>query len=305
MQTFIKAIEMWEPNREKTQLTLSNGIYGEFKEFASHSENMHFTYDEGLPGQAWSQQHPIILTDLENSSFKRTQMANKIGITTAIAMPIFAGEYLHAVIVFLCGDSDEHAGAIELWAKEVDKHVEMGLVDGYYGTMEDFAWISKNIKIMRGHGLPGTTWKERMPFIINDLGTSDTFLRSRKAEKEGITTALGLPAWMNEEDGYVMTFLSAKNTPIAHRFEIWIPDETGEALIFRDGYCDQGNNLEDIYKLTRLTKENSVAGQAWKTGYPILSDTLTPKEDELPFNAVLALPILINGFCISVVMFYL
>ena len=304
MKTFIKAIEMWEPDRDSTQLTLINGIYGKFKEFESYSKSMHFAYGEGLPGQAWAKQHPIILTQLEGSDFKRTEMANKIGITTAIAMPIFAGEYLHAVILFLCGDSEEYAGAIELWAKEQDKRTEMGLIDGYYGSMKEFEWVSRNVKIMRGHGLPGNAWKSKMPFIINDLGNSATFLRARKAAKEGITTALALPAWMNEEDGYVMAFLSAKSTPIAHRFEIWIPDETGEALIFRDGYCDRGNRLDEIYALTRLSKEDSIAGKVWKTGYPILSDTITPKEGEIDFQGLLALPILQNGFCVSVVMFY-
>ncbi len=304
MKTFIKTIEIWEPDREKTQLTLVNGIYGPFKEFEAYSKQMHFSYNEGLPGQAWAEQRPIILTELEGSDFRRTDMASKIGITTAIAMPIFAGEYLHAVVLFLCGDKEEHAGAIELWAKEPEKRTEMGLVEGYYGSMDDFAWVSKNVKIMRGHGLPGKTWQSKMPYIISDLGNSATFLRARKAAKEGITTALALPAWMNEEDGYVMAFLSAKSTPIAHRFEIWIPDETGEALIFRDGYCDRGNRLDEIYALTRLKKEDSLAGRVWKTGYPILGDTIEPKEGEIDFKALLAMPVLQNGFCVSVVMFY-
>jgi len=281
-----------------------SGLYGPHKEFGSYSKSMHFDYDVGLPGKAWAQQHPIIFTDLKNSEFKRTQMAEKIGLSTAIAMPVFAGEYLHAVVVFLCGDKEEHAGAIELWAKVQDKRAEMGLVEGYYGSMDDFAWVSRNVKIMRGHGLPGETWKSKMPYIINNLAESATFLRARKAAKEGLTTALGLPAWMDKDDGYVMTFLSAKSTPIANRFEIWIPDETREGLIFRDGYCDRDNDLEGIYSLTRLDKESSIAGKAWKTGHPLLSDVYEPQEGGINFNAYLALPILQNGFCVSVVMFY-
>jgi len=304
MKTFIKAIEIWEPDSQKTQLTLMNGLYGPHREFASYSKNMHFAYDEGLPGKAWSEQHPIILTQFEGSEFKRTEMAKKIGLSTAIAMPVFAGEYLHAVVLFLCGDKQEHAGAIELWAKVPDKRTEMGLVDGYYGSMDDFAWVSRNVKIMRGHGLPGKAWQSKMPYIIGNLGESATFLRARKAAQEGITTALALPAWMNEEDGYVMSFLSAKSTPIANRFEIWIPDETGEALIFRDGHCDKGDDLHECYSLTRLDKEHSIAGKAWKTGHPILSDVYEPQEGNIDFNAYLALPILQNGFCVSVVMFY-
>lgn len=301
---FIKATEIWEPNREKTQLTLVSGHYGVHKEFKDQSQSMTFNYNEGLPGKAWAEKHPIILTSLEDSYFKRIEMARKVGLTTAIAMPIFAGEYLHAVVVFLCGDQEEHAGAIELWAKEPDKSYEMGLVEGYYGSMENFEWISKNVKIMRGHGLPGTVWVDKMPFIIKNLGESATFLRAIKAAKEGITTALALPAWMKEEDGYVMTFLSAKGTPIARRFEIWIPDDTGEALVFRDGHCDDGTDLSEQYALTRLEKHTTVLGNVWKTGYPILTDNFELEGEQIDFSSLLALPIIQNGFCKAIVVFY-
>ena len=304
MSTFIKATEIWEPNKEKTTLSLVNGQYGEHKEFEDYSHTMKFDYDEGLPGKAWAAKHPIILSELHGSYFKRTEMADKISITAAIAMPIFAGEYLHSVVVFLCGDKDEHTGAIEIWKKEPERRREMGLLEGYYGTMEDFSWISRNIKIMRGHGLPGIAWESKMPYIIKDLGSSATFLRARKAAKEGITTALALPAWMIEEDGYVLTFLSAKGTPIAKRFEIWIPDETGEALIFRDGHCDEETDLHSLYALKRYDKNDYVIGKSWRTGFPILTDSYTLDEDNAAFSSMLALPILQNGFCKAIVVFY-
>lgn len=303
-KSFIKATEIWEPNREKTKLTLVNGHYGPYEEFKIYSLSMTFNYDEGLPGKAWAQKHPIILHSFEGSYFQRTDMAKKIGLTTAIAMPIFAGEYLHAVVVFLCGEKEEQSGAIELWANDHDRLNEMGLVEGYYGGMKDFEWISKNIKIMRGLGLPGTVWKESMPVIMKNLGNSATFLRAKKAAKEGITTALGLPAWMREENGYVITFLSAKKTPIARRFEIWIPDDTGEALIFRDGHCDEGDDLLETYALTRLEKHTTILGNVWKTGYPILTEESELIDNKTNFSALLALPMIQNGFCKAVVAFY-
>ncbi len=304
-RSFIKATEIWEPDRDKEKLSIVSGHYGSFDEFEDHSKTMTFDYDEGLPGKAWAQKHPIILTSLEGSYFKRTEMANKIGITTAIAMPIFAGEYLHAVVVFLCGDKGDYAGAIELWSSDKERRNEMGLAQGYYGSMKDFEWISKNVKIMRGHGLPGTVWAEKMPFIMSNLDDSSTFLRAKKAQKEGITTVLGIPAWMREEDGYVMAFLSAKGTPIARRFEIWIPDDTGEALIFRDGHCDEGVDLSSLYALTRLEKHSTTLGKVWKTGFPILTSKFNlSEEDHTNFSSLLAIPILQNGFCKSVVAFY-
>lgn len=304
MKTFIKATEIWEPNREKTALTLVSGAYGTFKEFESYSQKLSFTYNEGLPGHAWAEKKPIILKDIVGSYFQRTEMASKIGITTAIALPIFAGEYLHAVVVFLCGDDTALAGAIEIWEKDPERRNEMGLVEGYYGTMQEFEWISRNVKIMRNHGLPGTVWATSMPYIIKNLGDSATFLRARKAVQEGITTALALPAWMHEDDAQVVTFLSAKGTPIARRFEIWIPDETGEALIYRDGFCDAGTSLDTLYQLTRFSKDTSTLGGVYKTGYPILTHNYTTIDDDIHFDTLLAIPIIQNGFCNAVVAFY-
>ena len=116
--------------------------------------------------------HPIVLNKLDGSFFKRTELANKINITAAIAMPIFAGQYLQSVVVFLCGDNEEQSGAIELWHASPDRLNEMALVEGYYGTMEEFEWISRNIKIMKSQGLPGSVWKTKMPLIMKNLGES-------------------------------------------------------------------------------------------------------------------------------------
>jgi hypothetical protein len=235
MENFIKATEIWVPNEGKTELTLQSGLYEDKKELEEYSKTISFAYNDGLPGKAWALKQPIVLTNLEESFFQRTELVQSLGLTCAIAMPIFTGEYLKAVVVFLCGDDKEHAGAIEVWRASRDRRKEMELVNGYYGTMEDFAWISKSIKIMKGQGLPGNVWKSKEPIIMKNLGESATFMRAKKAAKEGITTALAIPAWVEEEDGYVMTFLSAKGTPIARRFEIWVPNSETRTLHFKDG----------------------------------------------------------------------
>lgn len=304
MKTFIKAVEIWEPDHTMTTLSLAGGLYGRFKEFEDASRAMTFAYDDGLPGKAWAQGHPIVLTKLQGSIFLRTEMARKIGLTAAIAMPIFTGEYLRAVVLFMCGDNEKHAGAIELWRAVPDRLYEMGLVDGYYGTMDDFAWISRSIKIMKGRGLPGGAWKTQMPLIMKDLGTSSSFLRAKKAAQAGITTALAIPAWMYEEQGQVMTFLSAKGTPIARRFEVWVPDETRTHLVFEDGHCDMGTDLGARYNDFTLDRETSLSGTVWRTGMPVLTETYDAGEGDVVFDGLMVLPILQNGFFKAVVKFY-
>jgi len=302
MSAFIKATEIWEPNREKTELTLAKGHYGPHKEFETYSRRISFGYNEGLPGRAWAQKCPIILEELSGSCFSRIEMAEKIGLTTAIAMPIFAGEYLHAVILFLCGGSEVQAGAIEIWTKLRQHRCEMELKEGYYGSMEAFERRSRSIRVMFGQELPGTVWKTQMPHLIKEPGQSETFLRARQALRAGITSALALPASMIEDDGCVLAFLSADDSPIARRFEIWVPDETGEALVFRDGYCHEGTDLKALHGLTRLGKHTTQQGNVYKTGYPLL--TGDAGSVDTPFDSLLAVPILGNGFCKAVVLFY-
>lgn len=302
MKHFIKATEIWELNSFKTELVLTKGIYGNFKEFEEKSSEYSFKYNEGLPGQAWAKKHPIIITNLEDSVFQRTQIANKINITAAIAMPIFIGEYLQAVVVFLCGDCEEHSGAIELWHANPNRRNEMALVDGYYGTMEEFEWISRNIKIMKSQGLPGGVWKNKMPVIMKNLGESATFMRASKAAKVGITTALAIPTWIDEEDGYVMTFLSGKNTPIARRFEIWIP--SNDELKFLDGYSIGDIDLFETHRTTTYKKNSSILGKVWETGHPILSNYSDMKGVPGEYDAVLVIPVLEKGFFKAAIVFY-
>jgi hypothetical protein len=52
-------------------------------------------------------------------------------LTCAVALPVFAGDLLKAVVVFLCGDGKVGAGAMELWHNDPAKFFEMKLVDGY------------------------------------------------------------------------------------------------------------------------------------------------------------------------------
>ena len=139
MKTFIRVVELWVPDRTRTRLEFGGCLASEeYSEFKAISENALFAYDEGLPGKAWASGHPVILTNFANSYFKRTDEAIEAGLTCGVALPVFAGEFLMAVMVLFCGDDEKHVGAIELWHNDLEKSHEMGLVDGYYGTADMF-----------------------------------------------------------------------------------------------------------------------------------------------------------------------
>ena len=149
-RTFISVSEVWVPQDGK--LVLGEGNYGSLDEFAEASRHESFEKGEGLPGKAWADAKPIVLKAMDGSYFKRQDAAKQAGLTSGVAIPVFAGEELKAVLVVLCSDDETRMGAIEVWA---EKNGMMVLDDGYYGAAKHFEWVSQHTHFPRGQGLPG------------------------------------------------------------------------------------------------------------------------------------------------------
>jgi hypothetical protein len=302
MKTFVRVAEIWVPTKDRMQLQFLDGLYGPLKEFRSVSEQMRFHFDEGLPGKAWSARHPIILKEFENSYFRRTEAAKLIGLTCGVALPVFVNDELTAVVVLFCGDDEAHVGAIELWHNDPDTAYEMMLVDGYYGSAEMFEFNSRYTKFPRGFGLPGRVWKSNMPLIVKDLYHSKTFLRWREAVEIGINRGLGIPYAHASGKTWVTTFLSARDTPIARRFEIWVPDAQGDTLILNSGDSDEDSRFAAGYQTVTISKSEGTIGQVWATGVPAVRDSLA--DDPSPaaqsaiaagLSAMVAMPVSADG----------
>lgn len=303
MKTFIKVTEIWVPTKDRTRLEFSAGLYGDLNEFRVASEKESFAYDEGLPGKAWAAGHPVVLTKFDHSYFKRTKSAKKAGLTCGIAMPVFSGEFLMAVVVFLCGDDQHHAGAIEVWSNCLERNTELGLVDGYYGTLDDFERLSGKIKFTKGAGLLGQVWETGMPVLIEDLGLSPAFIRSADARKAGITTALGIPVSVVANQVYIMTFLSAKATPIAKRIQIWGPDQSGQRLVCQAGYSKQNDELAEIFETISVRKGEGLLGRVWLTGVPAIRNNSGIAFTEGGLSSMLAMPVIDAGSLKAIVTF--
>ncbi len=307
MKTFIKVTEIWVPNTKRTHLQLSNGLYGDYKAFKKISEEKQFALDQGLPGAVWAAGHPIVLTDLKHSYFERSKEADQAGLTCAIAVPVMSGEFLMAVIVFLCGDAqdDNHAGAIEVWGNDPDRINELGVIDGYYGSQEYFEFVSRKTKIMKGFGLPGMVWEKQMPVLLDDLGDSTSFIRGRDAKNAGITTGIGIPVVMNQDQVYIMTFLSAKQTPIAKYIQIWKPDNEHQKIACQSSYGTENDELVSVFDNKTFSKGEGLIGQAWLTGVPVIGESSLSgnHSDPAAISSMLAMPVLENGKLKAVVTF--
>ena len=313
MKTFIRVVELWVPDRTRTRLEYGGGLCSnEYSEFRALSEDTLFAYNEGLPGKAWASGHPIILTEFSGSYFKRADEAKEAGLTCGVALPVFAGEFLMAVMVLFCGDDEKHVGAIELWHNDPEVSHEMGLVDGYYGTADMFEFNSRHTKFPRGFGLPGRTWKANMPLIIKDVYNSKQFLRWEEASEIGINCGVGIPYRTSVDQTWVMTFLSAQATPIAERFEIWTPNGSRNALVFQSGDCSKQTDLDALYSSKTIGRGEGSIGGAWATGMPAICEDL--KHDGSiaaslarvsGMNQIIVLPVIDNAVLKAVLAWYL
>jgi hypothetical protein len=275
---FVRATEVWIPSDDNEQLVLAQGDYGDLVGFATASVNTRFGYGEGLPGLAWERGHPIVMQSLTRPLFLREDAAAEAGLTCGVAIPILAGADLKAVMVLLCGDDEGHVGAIEVWHAPADSN-ELGLADGYFGTADKFEFQSKHIKFRQGIGLPGMTWEADVPVVMKDLGRTKRFLRRESAQSAGITRGLGIPLREGTDEVWILTFLSAISTPIADRFEVWVPRRDGTGLIYQSGICESGEDLADTYAGVVIAEDTTVLGQVLRDGVPRLSSKTAAEAD--------------------------
>jgi hypothetical protein len=236
---------------------------------------LQFAFNEGLPGKVWAAGRPIILKTLESSGFVRVDAAEEAGLTCGVALPVFAGDFLMAVVAFLCGDTEAHFGAIELWTNGPDEAPFLAHADGYYGAAETFEFNSRRTKFPRGYGLPGRVWKNNMPMMVRDLSSSNTFLRREQAAEIGVNRGLGIPYSLPSGQSWVLTLLSALETPLARRFEIWAPNAAGDALVFNDGDCDTHADLAAEYDGQTISRGEGLLGEVWGSGIPAIRDNVS------------------------------
>lgn len=304
-KTFIQVSEIWLP--EGDVLVHAGGDYGPLKEFEEASRRVSFPKGEGLPGKAWAEGRPVVLKQFDGSYFKRIEAAAEAGLTSAVAIPVFDGKTLKAVLVVLCGDDAERTGALEIW------HENDGLLmldDGYYGAAKHFEWVSQHTHFPRGQGLPGGVWTSHTPMLMRDLGSGYKFIRADSAAKAGLTTGLGLPVPVPGGKTFVLTLLSAKGTPIARRFEIWDAraarnGSANEARLI-DGICAREGSLWDPENSGNERKAvawQGTIGRVLGTGVPLI-ETGKPGL-AAGYNSMVALPIHQKGELSHVVAWYL
>ncbi|MGB0658855.1 MAG: GAF domain-containing protein [Mangrovicoccus sp.] len=301
--TFVRVAEVWTPNKDGTALNLASGLYGDLADFAAASAPESFAYGEGLPGKAWAEARPVILKGFRGSYFKRTEAAEAAGLTAAIALPVFDGNTLKAVVTFLFADDDRHVGAVEIWSS-ASEGVPMSLEDGYYGRAEHFEWISRHTAFPKGSGLPGSVWSTAAPVIYHDLGNSHRFIRSQGAAQAGLTAGLGIPMSAPGLEGQgqrAVTLLSALGTPFARQVKVFTYQEP-RSYVLTAGFGADGQGLLPAAATESFQLNDGILGIVAQTGVPVAQDL--PEDQAGDMQSLVALPILGNGHASHIIAWY-
>lgn len=291
---FILATEVWIPDPSGDVLLRADGVYGALEPFELASEGHGFARGEGLPGRAWKEGRPILLTDLADLAFLRAGPAGAVGLAAAAAIPVFSAGALKGVLVLFCGRDEAHVGAIELWRGQ---DTLMALEAGFYGAAQAFREVSEATRFQRGQGLPGGVWGAGAPILMRDLGSSAGFVRSASAKAAGLTTGLGIPVPC-PAGSYVLTLLSGRATPVARRFELWdaIPAKGGRPALatLADGLCDSEGPLWGSERT--LAAWQGPVGRALATGAPVAeANPAGPPNHAGRFTGMVALPQHVHG----------
>jgi len=143
------------------------------------------------------------------------------------------------------------------------------------------------------------------------LWNAQRFLRRDDARKVGLSKGLGIPLLHDPKQHYVMAFLSAMSTPIARRFEVWVPDQMRESLILLSGDCSLVPDFAATLSDVRLAPGAGPLGRVWDTGLPEIAESLpatgAPNEasaQRAGLSNMLALPVLETGRLKAIVAMY-
>lgn len=272
-EPFIRATEIWLPTDDGSRIYLEGGLYSSLDYFAAISRGMSLAHGEGLPGRAWQARRPIVLDALGSSYFTRKDAALTEGLACAVAIPSFDGDRLTSLVMFFCGDERFGVGALELWSL-AECGERLALIEGYFGPARTFEQKSRQVRFAPGEGLPGRVWRSGAPEVLCDVTQGTRFVRKAAALEAGISRAVGVPCEAADGKPWILTFLSARGSPIVGRFEHWRFDAGQGGLRFVDGYCESGADLGRDYADAVLGATGGVYARACRKGIPLIDEDL-------------------------------
>jgi hypothetical protein len=183
-------IEVWESNG-KGELEHADGYYGKLAEFERVSRQCTFPRGVGLPGLVFQHGVPQIIDDLKKSnSFLRAAAARESGVASGLGLPIYCGDNIAHVILFLSADATPLARAFEIWLPDADGVLKRGQAF-YSPELDAFSAARRDLSFAPGEDLAGRVYETALPFAVSTQ--TRAYGQFELARDAGIEIAVGIP----------------------------------------------------------------------------------------------------------------
>lgn len=152
----------------------------------------------------------------------------------------------------------------EVWVPEDGV---LKLADGSYGDLAAFEDASRRASFAKGEGLPGKSWEEARPVVLKSFDGS-YFKRIEAAAEAGLTTAVAMPIFDEEELKAVLVLLCGDDENRTGAIEVW--SEKDDLLMLDDGYYGTLKHFEWVSQHTNFPRGQGLPGGVWSSGHPML-----------------------------------
>ena len=194
----VGAIEVWSNDPTlSSAMEVQDGYYGNAEFFERNSKAIQFGKGQGLPGEVWERDRPIVVKEPYGSHrFLRKAEALKIGRTTAFGMPCHGDPSRDWVMTFLSALGTPIARRFEVWKAEADgEHLtyEAGLCE----VEGDVAAAYGPLSLTREDGTIGRILLTGLPVITTDF-THEPSVISASLVRADLATLVAIPVFSRE-----------------------------------------------------------------------------------------------------------
>ncbi len=226
-KSLIQGAELWVPQGEV--LGFDSAAHRR-SVLTSERARLRFQYGEGLPGAVWAGGRALLWRDLPSGFVPADAQAK---VDAALGLPLFDGDRLMAVLTLLLGSRSDAPGCLEIW----DVIDELNVLKhgwGYYVHCGEFERLSPFIQFQRGTGLPGLTWLAGETHVLEDVRSSNAFVRAGLAALCGLRFGVGLPIHRHRQLVQVVTCFASELQSFIASVELYHPHagELGAATVF-------------------------------------------------------------------------
>lgn len=299
--TLVRYVEVWIPTDEGNSLRLVSAQSTVAKGSQRITiQDCTVAMGEGVAGTAWEQRSAAIVSRHDAGQLDRINSRSESDLAAVLAIPVFFQQEIRGVVVIGLGDG---FGAVEVWNR--DDRDELAVSASHYAGLKSFEFISRYTRFPKGAGVPGRVWQSGLPYLLQNLGHSDTFIRSFGNDEADISAAIGLP--IGHVRGFpdsVLLLLSSSATPLASLAELWecesLPVDESESPSTRIlSATNAGGDVQFDAGVTPQAWQSALLKMTVAAGQPIL---VTTAEAELPAGArfVLSIPLFRNDTLRSV-----